>query len=63
MDKQATVALLRSYIDYLLENSSAEAPAWNIEMIRSGKPNKWNYIDGCMITAVLALHRITGEDK
>lgn len=22
---------------------------WNIEKVRSGKPNKWNYIDDCMM--------------
>lgn len=63
MNQQETLALLREYIDYLLQNSTAESPAWNIEMIRSGKPNKWNYIDGCMITAVLALYEITGEER
>jgi unsaturated rhamnogalacturonyl hydrolase len=36
---------------------------WNIEKVRSGKPNKWNYIDGCMITALLRLYAITGEKK
>jgi unsaturated rhamnogalacturonyl hydrolase len=36
---------------------------WNIEQIRSGKPNKWNYIDGCMINAVLSLYEFTGEKR
>lgn len=36
---------------------------WNKEMIRQGKKNKWNYIDGCMITAILSLYEITGEQK
>ena len=42
-------------MDYLIAGSTAEAPLWNIEKVRSGKPNKWNYIDGCMITACLSL--------
>lgn len=63
MEKQQIINNLRAYIDYLLENSDAEHPMWNIEMVRSGKPNKWNYIDGCMITSVLALYRITGDEK
>ena len=63
MEKQQIMDNLRAYIDYLLENSDAEHPMWNIEMVRSGKPNKWNYIDGCMITSVLALYRITGDEK
>lgn len=61
--KQQTLSLLDSYVNYLLENSDAQNPMWNIEKIREGKPNKWNYIDGCMITAVLALYRMTGDEK
>ena len=45
---------IQDYIAYLLRNSSAERPMWNKEMIRENKPNKWNYIDGCMITALLS---------
>ena len=36
---------------------------WNQELIIYGVPNKWNYIDGCMITAVLALYEMTGEER
>ena len=63
MNRQETDELLREYIDYLLENSDAEHPMWNIEKIRQGMTNFWNYIDGCMITAVLSLHARTGEDR
>lgn len=59
----ATKAKIDHYIDYLLENSSAEAPMWNLEKIREGKPNKWNYIDGCMIIAILSLYEKTKEQK
>ncbi|MCR5214296.1 MAG: glycoside hydrolase family 88 protein [Eubacterium sp.] len=52
---------IQDYINYLLDNSSAEKPMWNKEMVLSGKPNKWNYIDGCMITAILSLYEITGQ--
>ena len=45
-DRAATEQLLDEYIDYLMTHSDAEHPAWNLEMIRSGKRNKWNYIDG-----------------
>jgi len=51
MTHEEILAMLGDYVDYLIANSSAEAPMWNIEKVRSGKPNKWNYIDGCMITA------------
>lgn len=55
--------MLGAYVDYLIEGSTAEAPLWNIEKVRSGKPNKWNYIDGCMITACLSLYKTTGDEK
>ena len=54
---------INKYIDYLLENSKPQAPMWNIEKVLSGEPNKWNYIDGCMITAILSLYEITGDEK
>lgn len=63
MEQEQTLALLREYVDHLLAGSDAQHPLWNIELARSGKPNKWNYIDGCMITAVLALFEITQEEK
>ena len=62
-DHAATEQLLDEYIDYLMVHSDAEHPAWNLEMIRSGKHNKWNYIDGCMITGILELYEITGEAR
>ena len=62
-DRAATEQLLNEYIDYLMDHSDSEHPAWNLEMIRSGKSNKWNYIDGCMITGILELYEITGETR
>lgn len=52
-----------SFIERLLDGSTPEAPLWNIENIRQGKPPHWNYIDGCMITALLCAHELTGEQK
>lgn len=51
------------YIDRLITMSKPDAPMWNIENIRQGKPAHWNYIDGCMITALLTIGEITGEKK
>lgn len=51
------------YIDRLLDGSAPDAPLWNIENIRLGKQPAWNYIDGCMITALLCASEITGEKK
>ncbi len=63
MTHQEILDTLGKYVDYLIEGSTAAAPLWNIEMVRSGKPNKWNYIDGCMITACLSLYKTTGDEK
>ena len=50
--------ILDRYIDQLLEKSSPQAPIWNIEKIRQGAKPSWNYIDGCMIKAILELYHI-----
>ena len=63
MTHEEILSMLGDYVDYLIANSSAAAPMWNIEKVRSGKPNKWNYIDGCMITACLSLYHTTGDKK
>lgn len=52
-----------SYIERLLDGSTPDKPLWNIESIRQGKSAHWNYIDGCMITALLGAREITGEAK
>ena len=61
--KKEVAEQINEYIEYLLDNSSAEKPMWNKELVREGKPNKWNYIDGCMITALLSLYEMTGNDR
>lgn len=63
MVKKEKYILLDKYIDFLLENSDASSPMWNIEQIRSGRKNKWNYIDACMISAYLELYEIKKDKK
>ena len=55
--------LFERYIDGLLEKSTLDIPAWNIEKAREGKAAGWNYIDGCMILALLEIYSATGEKK
>ena len=52
-----------AYIPRLMEQSTPQRTAWNIERIRQGKPADWNYIDGCMLTALLSFGEITGETR
>ncbi len=63
MTREETRQVIDEYVSYLIDNSDAAHPMWNIEKIRSGKPNRWNYIDGCMITALLRMYEITGIRK
>lgn len=55
--------IIVKYIDELLEKSTPDAPVWNIEKIRQGLKSKWNYIDGCMIKAVLEMYAISKDEK
>lgn len=54
---------IEKYIDELMEKSTPDRPIWNIEKILAGKKSTWNYIDGCMIKALLEMYAITGEQK
>ena len=63
MTREETNKRLDEYVDHLMENSDAEHPMWTIEKVRQGNPNKWNYIDGCMITALIRLYKKTGENR
>ncbi|MGN0998032.1 MAG: glycoside hydrolase family 105 protein [Faecousia sp.] len=54
---------IERYVSRILAESTPDKPLWNIEKIRQGKINGWNYIDGCMMIALLNLHRITGQQQ
>ena len=56
--------VFEKYIDSLIERSTVEVPVWNIEKAKSGKKSVgWNYIDGCMILAMLEIYQATNEKK
>ena len=55
--------IFEKYIDELVEKSTVDVPAWNIEKGLEGKAVGWNYIDGCMILALLEIYQTTGEEK
>lgn len=50
-----------AYVRRLVKESSPERTAWNMELVRQGRPVHWNYIDGCMLNALNALGDITGD--
>ncbi|MCH5143152.1 MAG: glycoside hydrolase family 88 protein [Clostridiales bacterium] len=56
-------SVIDKYIDRLIEDTTPEAPIWNIENIKHGKEPGWNYIDGCMMTSLYSIYKITGNKK
>jgi len=57
------MTVIEKYIERLMRDSTPDKPLWNIEKIHQGKINGWNYIDGCMMIALLNLYRIMGERR
>lgn len=57
MDKK-----INEYIDSLLA-STPEKPLWNAEILKGNKTTSWNYIDGCMLTSLLELYKLTKNEK
>ncbi len=56
-------SIIDKYIDRLIEDTTPDAPIWNIENIRLGKPAHWNYIDGCMMTSLYTIYKQSGDKK
>ncbi len=55
--------ITESYINKLILPSDPAFPMWNRENFVFRKKPKWNYIDNCMIKAVIMLYEITGNVK
>lgn len=55
--------VIDAYIDELMTKSTTKFPAWNMERKLQGKESKWDYIDGCMILALLEIYSSTKESK
>lgn len=51
------------YVLGLIERSSTEYTAWNIEKARRGESATWNYIDGCMLNCLLEMTDILGDER
>lgn len=51
------------FVDGLLEQSTPDSPAWNIEHKLEKQAPKWNYIDGCMLKAIMDLYYSTENKK
>ena len=55
--------ILDRYIHQLLDQSTPESPIWYKEESDASAPAKWNYMDGCMIKAILELYHITQNSR
>ncbi|QNK40125.1 glycoside hydrolase family 88/105 protein [Caproicibacter fermentans] len=58
-----TISRLGRFADSLMERSCAQSPAWNLERLQKPDKNRWNYVDGCMLSAYLQLYAATGKEK
>ncbi len=56
-------AIANAYTDRLILPSKPQLPLWNKESLICSKAPKWNYIDGCMIKAVLMMYELNGERR
>lgn len=52
-----------TFLDELIAASTPASPAWNKEMQHEKSKAKWNYIDGCMLLAILRMYEVTNEKK
>ncbi len=52
-----------AYIEKLILPSEPLAPLWNRETVIFGKQPKWNYIDGCMVRAMIMYGEFTGDSR
>ncbi len=54
---------VQRYVETLLSASTPENPAWNKEHILAGAKPKWNYIDGCMMRALMRLGEVWHDSR
>ena len=61
--KNIDYEIIDQYIEELMTKSTADIPVWNIEKAKAGKKSGWDYIDGCMIMALLEIYSTTKDNK
>ncbi len=50
--------LIENYVKRLMKESTPLLPVWNVERLRGQIDPGWNYIDGCMLKALLEFYRV-----
>ncbi|EWM53538.1 glycoside hydrolase family 88/105 protein [Ruminococcus flavefaciens] len=61
MTKAESIA--EKYTEAFILPSDPLRPMWNMESIICGKTPRWNYVDNCMITAVLMMYDINENSR
>ena len=56
-------AAVSSYIENMILPSEPLMPLWNRENFIYSKPAKWNYIDACVIKAILMLYSLNSDKR
>ncbi|MFV0505063.1 MAG: glycoside hydrolase family 105 protein [Lachnospirales bacterium] len=51
------------FLNELIENSTYNKPLWNVEKIVNNGEANWNYIDGCMLKAIMEVYYVTEDEK
>ncbi len=57
------MSIVNKYVNLIIDKSGPGQPYWNKEVIRQEKEVSWNYIDGCMIKALLDLYEFKGNTE
>ena len=52
---------IEQYVLKMVQSSTPQRTVWNMENLRQGKGTSWNYVDGCMLTALANMTEITGD--
>lgn len=63
INMQKADRIVKLYTEKLILSSDPLFPLWNRENSIFSKPSRWNYIDGCMIKAVLMLYELSFDER
>jgi unsaturated rhamnogalacturonyl hydrolase len=51
------------YVDGLMARSTPEHPVWNYNVLAGNNPRVWNYVDGCMMKALMDIYAVCEDEK
>lgn len=60
MDKQQQI---KQFLHLLMQKSAPGRPSWNVEVLLGHVKPSWNYIDGCMVKAIMDMYFVTEDEQ